>query len=72
MATIRSDDSSIVLINTFFVAPERADELMQLLIEATETAMRHQPRPDREKNEGRIVKEGRRPLCKQDPKNRVT
>jgi hypothetical protein len=43
MATIRSDDSSIVLINTFFVAPDRADELMQLLIEATETAMRYQP-----------------------------
>ena len=58
MATIRSNDSSVVLINTFFVAPERADELMQLLIEATETAMRHQPRPDREKNEGRIVKRG--------------
>lgn len=43
IATIRANDSSIALINTFFVAPERADELMQLLIEATDTAMRHQP-----------------------------
>jgi quinol monooxygenase YgiN len=43
MTTIQSGDSSIVLINTFFVAPERADELMKLLVEATDTAMRHQP-----------------------------
>jgi quinol monooxygenase YgiN len=43
MATIHSGDSSVVLINTFFVAPDRADELMQVLIEATDTAMRHQP-----------------------------
>lgn len=43
MTTIHSGDSSIVLINTFFVAPDRADELMQVLIESTDTAMRHQP-----------------------------
>lgn len=43
MAIIRAGDSSIVLINTFFVAPDRADELMRLVIEATESAMRHQP-----------------------------
>jgi hypothetical protein len=43
MATIGSNDSSIVLINTFWVSPERADELMQLLVEATGAAMRHQP-----------------------------
>lgn len=43
MATIQSTNSSIVLINTFYVAPERADELMHLLIEATDKVMRHQP-----------------------------
>jgi quinol monooxygenase YgiN len=43
MTTIRSNDSSIVLINTFFVAPDRADELLQLLVETTDTAMRYQP-----------------------------
>jgi quinol monooxygenase YgiN len=43
MSTIQAGDSSIVPINTFFVAPDRVDELMQLLIEATDNALRHQP-----------------------------
>ena len=29
MSTIRATDSSIALINTFFVSPERAEELLQ-------------------------------------------
>jgi heme-degrading monooxygenase HmoA len=40
---IRPNDSSIVLIKTFYVVPGRAGELAQLLIEATDTVIRHQP-----------------------------
>lgn len=36
VTVIRSDDSSIVLINTFYVSPARSDEVLQLLIEATD------------------------------------
>src|SRR5580658_3375507 len=42
MTAIRSNNSSIVLINTFYVSPDRSDELLQLLIEATNEVMRHQ------------------------------
>jgi heme-degrading monooxygenase HmoA len=43
MTTIRTDNSSITLINTFFVSPERADDLVQVLTEATKAVMRRQP-----------------------------
>lgn len=41
--TITSDQPVVTLINTFTVEPERQQELMQLLIEATEQVMRHLP-----------------------------
>jgi quinol monooxygenase YgiN len=41
LATVRANDSSVVLINTFYVSTERSDEVLQLLIEATDTVMRH-------------------------------
>ena len=43
MTTIRSDIPVFTLINTFFVAPERADELVNVLREATKTTMSRQP-----------------------------
>ena len=43
MTTIREDDFSVALINTFYVKPEKADELVQLLTKATDEVMRHQP-----------------------------
>ena len=43
MTTIRSDGSWITLINTFFVAPERVDDLLHVLTEATQAVMRRQP-----------------------------
>ncbi len=43
MSTIRSGGSHITLINTFEVQPDRADELLQLLIKATDEVMCHQP-----------------------------
>lgn len=36
MTTIRADASSIAIINTFIVSPERADALARVLTEATE------------------------------------
>jgi quinol monooxygenase YgiN len=41
MATIDSSANLITLINVFTVDPDRQDELARLLIEATETTMRH-------------------------------
>jgi heme-degrading monooxygenase HmoA len=35
MGVIRENNSVIVLINTFYVAPEKADELLDLLVQAT-------------------------------------
>ncbi len=43
MSTIRSNSSYITLINTFEVQPDRADELLRLLVKATDDVMRHQP-----------------------------
>jgi quinol monooxygenase YgiN len=43
MTTIREDDFSVALINTFYVKPEKADELVQILTKATDEVMRHQP-----------------------------
>jgi quinol monooxygenase YgiN len=43
MTTIREDDFSVALINTFYVKPEKAEELVQLLTKATDDVMRHQP-----------------------------
>jgi quinol monooxygenase YgiN len=43
MTTIREDDFSVALINTFYVKPEKADELVKLLTKATDEVMRHQP-----------------------------
>ena len=36
MTTIREDDFSVALINTFYVKPEKADELIKLLTKATD------------------------------------
>ncbi len=41
--TISKDRPVVTLINTFTVAPERQEELVQLLIEATERVMKHLP-----------------------------
>lgn len=41
MTTLAVEPPLFVLINTFTVAPERADELLQVLIDATENVMRH-------------------------------
>ena len=41
--TISKDQPVVTLINTFTVAPERQEELVQLLIEATENVMKHLP-----------------------------
>jgi quinol monooxygenase YgiN len=43
MTTVRENDFSVVLINTFFVKPGKTDELLQVLIKATDDVMRHQP-----------------------------
>ena len=43
MTTISTDPEHLTLINTFVVAPQRADELMELLIAATDDTMRHIP-----------------------------
>ena len=43
MTTIRADIPVFTLINTFFVAPGRADELLQVLSEATTAVMSRQP-----------------------------
>jgi catechol 2,3-dioxygenase-like lactoylglutathione lyase family enzyme/quinol monooxygenase YgiN len=41
--TLDASAGHLTLINTFSVEPERADELLALLSEATETTMRHLP-----------------------------
>lgn len=41
--TLDPTDSHIVLINTFAVIPDRADELLAELSHATERGMRHRP-----------------------------
>jgi quinol monooxygenase YgiN len=43
MTRIIKGASPITLINVFTVAPERADELVKLLDEATDKVMKHQP-----------------------------
>lgn len=43
ITTIDTERSVITLINVYEVAPEKQAELAQLLAEATETVMRHQP-----------------------------
>jgi len=42
-STIRAEAEIFTLINVFSVAPDRQQELANLLIEATEQTMRHQP-----------------------------
>jgi quinol monooxygenase YgiN len=41
--TISKDQPVVTLINTFTVAPERQEELVNLLVEATENVMKHLP-----------------------------
>lgn len=43
MTTVRENDFSVVLINTFYVKPGQDEELLQVLIKATDEVMRHQP-----------------------------
>ncbi|MEJ7729936.1 MAG: antibiotic biosynthesis monooxygenase family protein [Polyangiaceae bacterium] len=43
MATIRKGTVPVTLINTFTVRPENADRLVELLVEATDSVMRHRP-----------------------------
>jgi quinol monooxygenase YgiN len=43
MARLDPSDGYMVLINTFTVEPEHADELVALLASATEDNMRHMP-----------------------------
>ena len=43
MTEIVKGASPITLINVFTVAPDKADRLVQLLDEATEKVMKHQP-----------------------------
>ncbi|MBR1193515.1 antibiotic biosynthesis monooxygenase [Bradyrhizobium sp. AUGA SZCCT0169] len=43
MTEIIKGVSPITLINVFTVAPEKADELVKLLDEATDKVMKHQP-----------------------------
>ena len=43
MATLDPKDGYAVLINTFHVAPERADQLLALLERATKETMRSRP-----------------------------
>ena len=43
MTTLDPTDGYVTLINTFTVAPSRAEELVELLSRATEETMRHLP-----------------------------
>lgn len=43
MTRISTTGDVVTLINVFTVAPERQQRLVDLLVEATETTMRHQP-----------------------------
>ena len=43
MTTIKSNEPNLTLINTFTVAPEAADQLIDLLNEATDKVMRDMP-----------------------------
>lgn len=43
MTTISKDNRYVTLINVFTVEPDRQQQLVDLLIHATETAMRHLP-----------------------------
>lgn len=43
MTSLSPADDILTLINTFTVAPERAEELLRLLSKATEETMRHLP-----------------------------
>jgi len=43
MTIITTDQPVVTLINSFTVAPELQDDLVRLLVEATEQVMRHRP-----------------------------
>lgn len=43
MATLDPEAGYVVLINTFTLEPDRADDLLAILSRATEEAMRHMP-----------------------------
>jgi quinol monooxygenase YgiN len=43
MTTISKEAGVLTLINVFTVEPEKADELVSVLVEATEKTMRHMP-----------------------------
>lgn len=43
MTVLDPAENYVVLINTFTVAPERAEELLAELVAATEEGMRHRP-----------------------------
>jgi quinol monooxygenase YgiN len=43
MTTLDANDGYVVLINTFKVEPDRAEELLGVLSRATEHVMRHRP-----------------------------
>jgi quinol monooxygenase YgiN len=43
MTTLNTDSGVVTLINTFTVAPENVEDLLEVLSEATEKTMRHMP-----------------------------
>lgn len=43
MTTLNTDSGVVTLINTFTVAPENVDDLLDVLSQATEKTMRHVP-----------------------------
>lgn len=43
MTTLNTDNGVLTLINTFTVAPENVDDLLDALGQATEQTMRHMP-----------------------------
>lgn len=43
MTTLNTDNGVLTLINTFTVAPENVDDLLEVLSQATEQTMKHMP-----------------------------
>jgi len=43
MTTLSTDSGVVTLINTFTVAPENVDDLLEVLSRSTEQTMRHMP-----------------------------
>ncbi|MGE0578251.1 MAG: putative quinol monooxygenase [Reyranella sp.] len=43
MTTLNTDSGVVTLINTFTVAPDNVDDLLEVLSRATEQTMRHMP-----------------------------